>query len=96
MLDSERLNDLVNVQFNSRLINKNKKLKDKCDPLLTNDARMAQEWIVQGNEDDESEGSTNTCNETITKLDEDDFHSEEKEPDCHENFMVGDSQYECW
>lgn len=40
-LDSKKLNDLVYIHFNSRLVNKNKKLKDKCDSLLTNVAQMA-------------------------------------------------------
>lgn len=75
-MDLERLSSLVYVEFNSRIINKNKKLKDKCDPLLANDARMAQEWIVE-DKDNESEGSTNTCDETIRELDEDDFNLEE-------------------
>ncbi|KAL8113336.1 hypothetical protein AgCh_020597 [Apium graveolens] len=96
-LDSERLNDLVYVQFNSRLVNKNRKLKDNCDPLLANDARMTHEWIVKCNEDEESEGSTTTCNETVRELDEDDFQSEEEElVDFNDDFLFGDSHNECW
>ncbi|KAL1805470.1 hypothetical protein ACET3Z_028540 [Daucus carota] len=56
---------------------KNKKLKDKCDPLLANDARMAKEWIIWGGDNDESQGSTYTCDETFRELDEDDFNAEE-------------------
>lgn len=93
-LDSERLSSLVYVQFNSRLNNKNKKLKDKCDPLLANDARMAQEWIVE-DKDNESEGSTNTCDETIRELDEDDFNSED-ESEIDEDFMFAEMDQNCW
>lgn len=72
-------------------------MKDKCDSLLANDARMVHEWIVECKDDEESEGSTNTCNETIRELDKDDFHSEEEEvADCNNDFMFGDSHYECW
>ncbi|XP_074374431.1 uncharacterized protein LOC141714834 [Apium graveolens] len=101
-LDSERLNDLVYVKFNSKLLNKNKKLKENCDPLLANDARMAQEWIVDGGDDDESEGSTITCNETnisndpIRELDEDDFLSEDEEPFFNDDHMFGDIHNERW
>ncbi|KAK1384354.1 hypothetical protein POM88_022089 [Heracleum sosnowskyi] len=101
-LESERLNDLVYVQFNSKLFNKNKKLKEKYDPLLSNDARMAQDWIVEGGDVDESEGSTNTCNETnninetIRELDEDDFLSEEEEPFFNDDPLFGDLHNECW
>lgn len=94
-LDSERLSSLVYVQFNSKPINKNKKVQDKCDSLLANDSRMAQEWIVEGGDDDESEGSTNTFEETIRELDEDDFDSEE-EPEIDDDFMFGVADHNCW
>lgn len=101
-MDSKRLNDLVYVQFNSKPFNKNKKLKGKCDPILANDARMTQDWIVESGDADEFEGSTNTCNETsnmseiIRELDEDDFLSEEEELFFIEDPIFGDLHNDCW
>lgn len=75
--------------FNSipNLSTKIKKIKDKCDPLLENDARMTQEWIVEDGNDDESEGSINTCFDTIWELDDNDFNSEE-EPKMDKNLCL--------
>ncbi|KAK1396883.1 hypothetical protein POM88_006746 [Heracleum sosnowskyi] len=78
-LNSERLSHLVYVQFNSRLVNKTKMLSYKYDSLLASDARMSQDWIVEGGADDENESTTTTCtDETIRELDEDNFHSEDE------------------
>ncbi|KAM7482680.1 hypothetical protein LguiB_007263 [Lonicera macranthoides] len=62
-LDATKLNNLVYVQFNSKLINKKKKLKEKdVDVLLTSDASKAQGWIVEGGDDEELfSGSDFTC-----------------------------------
>ena len=56
MLDANRLNNLVFVQFNARLLNKQKREKERnVDVLLAKDASNAQGWIVDGGEDDEVE-----------------------------------------
>ena len=48
------MNNLVFVQFNARLKNKNDKKKKK-DKLLASDATNAQSWIVDGCDDDDDE-----------------------------------------
>ncbi|KAI3768319.1 hypothetical protein L2E82_18899 [Cichorium intybus] len=46
-LETSRLNNLVYVQFNANLMEKNKKRKDRTfEVLLANDSHTAQEWIV--------------------------------------------------
>ncbi|KAL6506028.1 hypothetical protein OROHE_022747 [Orobanche hederae] len=58
-LDVERLNNLVYVQFNAKLVNKKNKMKEKCVVLLATDASEAQGWIVEGGDDEElSQDST--------------------------------------
>ena len=53
-----RLNNLVYVQFNAELINKQKREKERnVDVLLASDANNAQEWIVEGGDDKEIEPS---------------------------------------
>ena len=55
-MDANRLNNLVFVQFNARLLNKQKREKERnVDVLLAKDASNAQGWIVDGGEDDEVE-----------------------------------------
>ena len=50
------MNNLVFVQFNARLLNKQKREKERnVDVLLAKDASNAQGWIVDGGEDDEVE-----------------------------------------
>ena len=50
------MNNLVFVQFNARLLNKQKREKERnVDVLLEKDASNAQGWIVDGGEDDEVE-----------------------------------------
>ncbi|KAL5757895.1 hypothetical protein ACOSP7_020506 [Xanthoceras sorbifolium] len=62
-LDVNRLNDLVYVQFNAKLRNKQKRAKEKdVDVILARDAEAtnAQEWIIEkgGGDDDEVEPKT--------------------------------------
>ncbi|KAL5844816.1 hypothetical protein ACOSQ4_010774 [Xanthoceras sorbifolium] len=62
-LDVNRLNNLVYVQFNGKLRNKQKRAKEKdVDVILVKDAEAtnAQEWIVEdgGSDDDEVELGT--------------------------------------
>lgn len=56
---------------------------------------MAQEWIVDCDDEHESEGSSNTFEETIRELDEDDFDSED-EPEIDDDFMSGETYLNCW
>lgn len=53
-LDSQRLHNLVFVQFNSKLINKWERNKNQnIDVLRSLDASKAQSWIVAINDDDD-------------------------------------------
>ena len=53
------MNNLVYVQFNSKLLNKKKRTKEKdIDVLLASDASKAQSWIVEGGEDEETSGGS--------------------------------------
>ncbi|CAN6579051.1 unnamed protein product [Malus baccata var. baccata] len=52
-LDTTRLNNLVYVQFNARIMNKKKREKEKkVDILLASEASMAQGWIVEGGDEE--------------------------------------------
>ncbi|CAN6579016.1 unnamed protein product [Malus baccata var. baccata] len=52
-LDTTMLNNLVYVQFNSRIMNKKKREKEKkVDILLASEASMAQGWIVDGGDEE--------------------------------------------
>ncbi|XP_004306187.1 PREDICTED: uncharacterized protein LOC101313541 [Fragaria vesca subsp. vesca] len=52
-LDTTRLNNLVYVQFNARILNKKRREKEKnVDVLIASEANMAQGWIVDGGDDD--------------------------------------------
>ncbi|CAN6685690.1 unnamed protein product [Malus baccata var. baccata] len=52
-LDTTRLNNLVYVQFNARIVNKKKREKEKkVDILLASEASMAQGWIVEGGDEE--------------------------------------------
>ncbi|CAN6678154.1 unnamed protein product [Malus baccata var. baccata] len=51
-LDTTRLNNLVYVQFNARILNMKKRKKEKkVDMLLASEASMAQGWIVEGGDE---------------------------------------------
>ncbi|XP_057462414.1 uncharacterized protein LOC130752621 [Actinidia eriantha] len=54
-LDATRLNNLVYVQFNAKLINKKIRKEKGVDILLASQASMAQAWIVDGGDDKEVE-----------------------------------------
>lgn len=54
-MDAERLNNLVYVQFNAKLLNKKKKMKEKSDVLIASKSSMAQGWIVDGGDEDDDE-----------------------------------------
>ncbi|XP_042466311.1 uncharacterized protein LOC122048862 [Zingiber officinale] len=52
-LDTHRLNNLVFVQFNAKLMNKKNKEKErKIEVLLASDASSTQDWIVDGVDDE--------------------------------------------
>ncbi|XP_024156145.1 uncharacterized protein LOC112164141 [Rosa chinensis] len=52
-LDTTRLNNLVYVQFNAKIINKKRRIKEKnVDVLRVCEATMAQGWIVDGGDED--------------------------------------------
>lgn len=54
-LDSERLNNLVYVQFNSKILHKKKRVGDDKDILQADDCGKAQHWLVEGVDDDEDD-----------------------------------------
>ncbi|XP_024200409.1 uncharacterized protein LOC112203718 [Rosa chinensis] len=56
-LDASRLNNLVYVQFNAKIINKKRRAQELgVDVLLGNEASKAQGWIVDGgDEEDDSD-----------------------------------------
>ncbi|XP_070682491.1 uncharacterized protein [Malus domestica] len=57
-LDTTRLNNLVYVQFNARIMNKKKRENEKkVDILLASEASMAQGWIVEGGDEELELGS---------------------------------------
>ncbi|CAA0812145.1 hAT transposon superfamily protein [Striga hermonthica] len=74
--------DPVYVQFNSRLLNKRKRRKEK-DVLLASKASKAQEWIIPGLVDEEDEDVNGLEVEDgtprVRELEEEDFESEEEE-----------------
>ncbi|KAH6824104.1 hypothetical protein C2S53_004070 [Perilla frutescens var. hirtella] len=82
-LGTKLVNNLVFVHFNTRLLNKQKKEKDKSGPsnaihldmLMSNDSSHVQGRVVDGVDDDVEDGD---C-ETIRDLFDDDFESEEDE-----------------
>ncbi|GJZ07223.1 putative transcription factor/ chromatin remodeling BED-type(Zn) family protein [Tanacetum coccineum] len=84
-LDSQRLHDLVYVQFNAKLINKWAKVKNQnADVLRSLDASNAQSWIVaisEGEEELEEDGSNGVSGEAVDgrELHDDDFVSDEEQ-----------------
>ncbi|KAK9047863.1 hypothetical protein SSX86_033175 [Deinandra increscens subsp. villosa] len=86
-LEASKLNQLVFVQFNANLMEKNKKRKTKgMELLLASDAKEAQDWIVEDElepEPNEAEGDDDEPLEDrrsarLRELEED-FVSEEEE-----------------
>ncbi|CAH1432877.1 unnamed protein product [Lactuca virosa] len=65
-LETNRLNNLVYVQFNANLMEKNKKRKDRTlEVLLANDSHSAQEWIIDGDDGDGDEVDPESVMEAI-------------------------------
>ncbi|KAL5704074.1 hypothetical protein ACHQM5_022547 [Ranunculus cassubicifolius] len=57
-LDTKRLEHLVFVQFNARILNrKNKEKERKLEVLLADDATHVQGWIVEGGDEENELGS---------------------------------------
>ncbi|KAK1357694.1 hypothetical protein POM88_050950 [Heracleum sosnowskyi] len=101
-----RMSHLVYVQFNSKLSNKKKKMKEKYDVLVANGASMAQGWIVDGGDDDKepsldsnitSEDIGEVTGRIVRELDEEDFQSDD-EVNNNENliFDFDDSDQQGW
>ncbi|XP_019158581.1 PREDICTED: uncharacterized protein LOC109155351 [Ipomoea nil] len=105
-LESNRLNNLVFVQFNATLMNKNKQDKN-IEKLVGSDASLAQDWIVENVENDENEPGMDCNNNAIEvdealqprrsarlrDLDEDNFESEgESEEEINEVEFEDDGQ----
>ncbi|KAK1377602.1 hypothetical protein POM88_024346 [Heracleum sosnowskyi] len=100
------MSHLVYVQFNSKLSNKKKIMKEKYDVLVANDASMAQGWIVDGGDDDEepsldsnitSEDIGEVTGRIVRELDEEDFQSDD-EVNNNENliFDFDESDQQGW
>ena len=96
------MSHLVYVQFNSKLFNKKKKMKEKYDVLIANDASMAQGWIVEGGDDEEeisqdsnitSEDIGEVTRRNVRELDEEDFESEDEAND-NENLTFDFEDYD--
>ncbi|CAH1451464.1 unnamed protein product [Lactuca virosa] len=65
-LETSKLNNLVYVQFNANLMEKNKKRKDRnMEVLLANNSLSAQEWIVDYDECDVDEVDPKTVDEAL-------------------------------
>ncbi|CAH1446146.1 unnamed protein product [Lactuca virosa] len=65
-LETNRLNNLVYVQFNANLMEKNKKKKDRTlEVLLANDSHAAQELMIDGDDDDGDEVDPESVMEEI-------------------------------
>ncbi|CAH1417090.1 unnamed protein product [Lactuca virosa] len=65
-LEASKLNNLVYVQFNANLMEKNKKRKDRnMEVLLSNHSLFAQEWIVDCDDCDVDEVDPKTVDEAL-------------------------------
>lgn len=111
-LDVERLNNLVYVQFNAKLVNKKNKMKEKRDVLLAADASQAQGWIVEGGDDEElSQDSTISTDDNENEAEfvglprvsstrrtvrELDEDNFESEDELDGNITFDDSDHEMW
>ncbi|KAJ0744735.1 putative HAT dimerization domain, ribonuclease H-like superfamily [Helianthus annuus] len=90
-LETNKLNNLVFVQFNANLMQMNKKRKTKgMEVLLANDASEAQDWIVEGDVEEaqpevpsaasiNGESLENRRSSRLRELEEEDFVSENEE-----------------
>ncbi|KAL6178814.1 hypothetical protein ACLB2K_050332 [Fragaria x ananassa] len=63
-LDASRLNNLVYVQFNAKIINKMRRRELGVDVLIANEASKAQGWIVDGGDDEDESDITSVEGET--------------------------------
>ncbi|KAF3509275.1 hypothetical protein F2Q69_00003332 [Brassica cretica] len=73
-LSTSRMNNLVFVQFNTRLLNKTKKQKEKnIDILLADDATHAQEWLVEGDDGEHESAMGVGAGDTEGAADDDDM-----------------------
>ncbi|XP_050387268.1 uncharacterized protein LOC126803514 [Argentina anserina] len=82
-LDATRMSKLVYVQFNSKIINKNRR-KNIGEVLLAREAREAQEWLVENNgiEDMEMQQEASEVDSElreVRELYEDDFASKDED-----------------
>ena len=97
----KRLNNLVYVQFNARLLSKKEKSNVKnIDVILASDATQAQGWIIEGGDDDQEVEAIDEASEAseamqprrstrVRDLYEDDFSS-----DSEENVKEGEDDIE--
>ncbi|KAG7544115.1 hypothetical protein ISN45_Aa07g039810 [Arabidopsis thaliana x Arabidopsis arenosa] len=83
-LDVNRLNSLVYVQFNARLFNKHKKIKEKAIDVIIDDGNeeTVEDWIVEQHQEDQATNVgvvPNTQSPKVRDLYDDDFESEEED-----------------
>ncbi|CAM8936807.1 unnamed protein product [Rhodiola kirilowii] len=85
-LDTTRLNNLVYVQFNAKLLNKkNRQVEKNMDVLLSNEATNAQGWIINGGDDDtlshdeDLESRETSSTQEMRELEEEFISDEEEE-----------------
>lgn len=83
-LDVNRLNSLVYVQFNARLFNKHKKIKEKAVYVIVDDGNeeTVEDWIVEQHQEDQTNDVgvvPNTQSPKVRELYDDDFESEEED-----------------
>ncbi|XP_019152269.1 PREDICTED: uncharacterized protein LOC109149078 [Ipomoea nil] len=101
-LESNRLNNLVFVQFNANLMNKRKK-EQNVEILLSSDATFAQDWIVEDEVEvvGEDEVATNEEGDDalrprrssrLRELEEDNFESESEEEEVVVEFEDDENQ----
>ncbi|CAI9284357.1 unnamed protein product [Lactuca saligna] len=104
-LETSKLNNLVYVQFNANLMEKNQKRKDRTmEVLLANHSYSAQEWIVDCDNHDVVEEDPETVNEALAtddseapqessrmrELSDEDFESESEEEVLEEDEYESD------
>ncbi|CAH9140124.1 unnamed protein product [Cuscuta epithymum] len=99
-LDVKRLNSLVYVQFNAKLLKRKKKEMDEYIDLLASDARNAQGWLVDVNEtieeinhvvDEASDGnelSQPRRSARLRELYDDDFESDSEDTNMDMDFLL--------
>nr|XP_028949358.1 uncharacterized protein LOC103402067 [Malus domestica] len=96
-LDTTRLNNLVYVQFNARIMNKKKIEKEKkVDILLASEASMAQGWIVEGGDEELELGSGigETSEDTEEEGDDEEVEFESDTERVLEGY--GEEEFDAW